>query len=231
MSTETIRLRAPSIYALRARANQSQSQSTSQIGSAATWQPPALPWLARTWSVTHSTLPMWRKARNVRITYTLLPPRQPPGGSGGGSSKEGGEGGGGVRLDDEVCSEPIVKTWMPQPRSIRGVDTPAAGVEAAWNWRGRGWLRIAGSYWEVLGWGEFASDAQGGAATEKEKWVVTWFQASLFTPMGVDLYSDRKEGMSEACFRMVLGALERGEAGEEVAGMCKEEMREVEIKY
>lgn len=34
---------------------------------------PALDWLTTTWSVTHSTLSMWRSARNVRITYKLLP--------------------------------------------------------------------------------------------------------------------------------------------------------------
>ncbi|KAK2629942.1 hypothetical protein QTJ16_000762 [Diplocarpon rosae] len=180
MGTDTIRLRAPSIYGPKASASQSQRQSSSPTGSAATWQPPALPWLARTWSVTHSTLPMWRQARNVRITYTLLPPRPPPGGSGG----EGGL----VRIDDELLG--------------------GAGL------------------------GEFESHAHGGAATtEKERWVVTWFKASLFTPMGVDVYSDRKEGMSEGLYRMISAALERGEAGEEVAGMCRAEMREVEIKY
>ncbi|CAL3963266.1 unnamed protein product [Diplocarpon coronariae] len=213
-SSDAIRLRAPSIYA--PRASPGPSRRPSPTGRAARWQAPALPWLERTWAVTHSTLPMWRQARNVRITYRLLPPARPAGA---------------VRMDDEVCSEPIGQTWVPRPESIRGVDTPAAGVEAAWNWRGRGWLRIASSYWEVLGWGEFESGAPGGPEGERERWVVTWFQASLFTPMGVDLYSDRKQGMSAACSRMILEALERGEAGEEVASMCKGEMREVEIKY
>jgi hypothetical protein len=58
------------------------------------WTPPPLEWLEGTWSVTHSTLPMWRKAKNVRITYKVLPPANP-----------GGE----VCLDDLVENEPTVK--------------------------------------------------------------------------------------------------------------------------
>lgn len=84
-------------------------------------------------------------------------------------------------------------------------------------------MKIASSHWEVLGWGE---DEEGG-----EKWVVTWFQASLFTPMGVDVYSDRKEGVSEALFGRIQRALEDSGAGEEVGRQCKEGMFAVEIKY
>lgn len=160
---------------------------------------------------------MWRKAKNVRITYKLLPPGE---GKGDGVKV--------VCIDDEVSSVPTEKTWLPQPKSIRGVDTPDDKVVAAWNWRGRGLLRVASSYWEVLGWGEFDS-GEGGDAEGKERWVVTWFKASLFTPMGVDVYSSRKEGISEALYRAIEGALERGDAGEEVRDMCKGEMRGVVI--
>ncbi len=73
---------------------------------------------------------------------------------------------------------------MPQPSQIHGIDTPD-GL-GAWRWRGKGLLKIASSRWEILGWGE----------RNGEKWVVTWFAPSLFTPMGIDLYCDRKEGMS-----------------------------------
>ncbi|KAI9046609.1 hypothetical protein LZ554_009352 [Drepanopeziza brunnea f. sp. 'monogermtubi'] len=189
-------------------------------GIRSAWRAPPLAWLERTWSVTHSTLPMWAKARNVRITYKLLP-----------------GGGGETLIDDEVCSEPIgsgqgwgVTAMMAavmqqmQPRCIRGVDTPVTGLEGAWRWRGRGWLRVASSHWEILGWGE--SDVDG----VQEKWVVTWFKASLFTPMGVDVYSDRKEGISEGLYGKIREALEGGLAGTEVAELCKG-MFAVEIKY
>ena len=37
---------------------------------------PDLAWILGTWHVTHSTLAMWRDARNVRITYTNLTPTE-----------------------------------------------------------------------------------------------------------------------------------------------------------
>ncbi|KAE8452490.1 hypothetical protein EG329_000392 [Mollisiaceae sp. DMI_Dod_QoI] len=155
------------------------------------WTPPPLQWLQRTWTVTHSTLPMWRNAKNVRITYKILPPSQP---------------GGKVCLDDTVESSPTKRTLLPQPKKIEGIDTPDPEREGAWDWRGKGLLRIASSHWEVLGWGEWG---EGEGQRERERWVVTWFAPSLFTPAGVDVYSDRKEGGSEALVRDVLGALER----------------------
>lgn len=167
------------------------------------WQAPPLEWLEGTWSVTHSTLPMWRKAKNVRITYKILPPSSPDGP---------------VCLDDTVESVPTEKTWMPQPKAIHGVDTPEG--DGAWAWRGKGLLKIASSRWEVLGWGE----------REDERWVVTWFAPSLFTPAGVDVYSSRKEGVSEGLYGDIEGALQELGA-KEVAELCKSEMMAVKIEY
>lgn len=65
----------------------------------------------------------------------------------------------------------------------------------------------------------------------KERWVVTWFKASLFTPMGVDVYSDRREGVSEALFRSIERGLEEGGAGEQVGVLCKGDMQAVKIEY
>ncbi|KAH6713575.1 hypothetical protein BKA61DRAFT_606008 [Leptodontidium sp. MPI-SDFR-AT-0119] len=195
----TVILRAPSVY-----------NKEAQTGAEAnTWHPPPLAWLERTWTVTHSTLPMWRKAKNVRITYKLLPA------SSSSSSAP-------ILIDDEVCSEPTAKTWLPQPKSIRGIDTPDSSVPdgGAWNWRGKGWLRIASSHWEVLGWGEY----------EGEKWVVTWFEKSLFTPAGVDVYSERKGGVSKGLEEEVRRCIERGGAGRDVGALCEGgELREVVI--
>ncbi|KAF8863966.1 hypothetical protein BDZ45DRAFT_582855 [Acephala macrosclerotiorum] len=189
-----IHLRAPKRY-----------QKTYERDGEGEWEAPSLEWLERTWTVTHSTLPMWRKAKNVRITYKILRPER--------------EGEGGVVvLDDTVESEPTEKTWMPQPKAIHGIDTPDPSTPAAWNWRGKGLLKIASSHWEVLGWGE----------REGERWVVTWFAPSLFTPAGVDVYSDRKEGGSEGLVKEVLGALEEMECVE-VSGVCKQEMRAVKL--
>lgn len=107
---------------------------------------------------------------------------------------------------------------MPQPKSIKGIDTP--DEDGGWNWRGKGWLKIASSHWEVLGWGE----------RHGEKWVVTWFAPSLFTPAGLDIYSSRKEGLSEGLYKDIMKGLESLEA-KEMADLCKAEMREVKIEY
>lgn len=107
---------------------------------------------------------------------------------------------------------------MPQPKQIHGVDTPDPSIPAAWNWRGKGLLKVASSHWEILGWGE-----RGG-----ERWVVTWFAPSLFTPAGVDVYSDRREGGSEGLVREILKGLE-GMGCVEVSGVCKDEMRVVKL--
>ncbi|CAG8982230.1 hypothetical protein HYALB_00013968 [Hymenoscyphus albidus] len=74
--------------------------------------PPPLTWLERTWNVTHSTLPMWKKAKNVRITYKILP-------------RDDGKG---CCLEDEVVYDDIdgkpegcFERWLGM-RQIRGVD-------------------------------------------------------------------------------------------------------------
>jgi hypothetical protein len=146
---------------------------------------------------------MWRKAKNVRITYKILPASSPDGPT---------------LLDDTVESVPTQRTLLPQPKAIHGIDTPDG--DGAWAWRGKGLLKIASSRWEVLGWGE----------REGERWVVTWFAPSLFTPAGVDVYSGNKEGVSEGLFTEIQEAL-KGLEAREVAELCKSEMMAVKIEY
>ncbi|CZS96431.1 hypothetical protein WAI453_009957 [Rhynchosporium graminicola] len=195
----TVTLRTPSTYRKDVQAGSTEETNT--------WQPPSLNWLARTWTVTHSTLPMWRKAKNVRITYKLFPCPS--------STSSSPDVDKDTLIDDEVTSEPTAKTLLPQPKSICGIDTPDHSVPGggAWNWRGKGWLKIASSHWEILGWGEF----------EGEKWVLTWFEKSIFTPAGVDLYSERKGGVSERLLGEVRRVLREGKAGEGVRELCKGE--------
>ncbi|KAF2134774.1 hypothetical protein P153DRAFT_279449 [Dothidotthia symphoricarpi CBS 119687] len=136
---------------------------------------PTLSWLRGSWNVTHSTLPMWKKSRNVRIEYTPVPNTSP------------------LQLDDLVTYQSLTSTAL---KSVHGVDKPfdvpntaAAPAEEgaemsssmAYNWRGKGWLMIASSKWEILGYG----DEEGGG----NSWVVTYFAKTLFTPAGVDFYS------------------------------------------
>lgn len=98
------------------------------------------------------------------------------------------------------------------------MDTPDG--QGGWDWRGKGWLKVASSHWEVLGWGE----------REGERWVVTWFAPSMFTPAGLDIYSSRKEGLGEGLYKDIIMGLEGLEA-EEMAQLVKAEMREVKIEY
>ncbi|KAF9700904.1 hypothetical protein EKO04_000891 [Ascochyta lentis] len=174
--------------------------------------PPPLSWLTGSWNVTHSTLPMWKKSRNVRITYTALPTRT----------------NGLVEIDDVVSYQGVNKS-KKRVSTVRGVDkassppssSPSAPAPAtteaqevereekaspSYTWRGRGLLMIATSKWEILGWGD---EAETG-----NQWVVTFFQKTLFTPAGVDVYARRGQLRGETVER-IKGALEGlgGEVG------------------
>lgn len=117
---------------------------------------------------------MWKSKRNVRIKYTPLPP-----------SHSGIEQSNTDRLDDHVTYQDLKHDKIS---TIDGVDT-AAGTETGrgeWDWRGKGWLKIASSHWEILGWGE---EANGN------KWAVTMFAKTIFTPAGIDIYSQSSSGL------------------------------------
>ncbi|KAL6864142.1 hypothetical protein J3F83DRAFT_742672 [Trichoderma novae-zelandiae] len=164
---------------------------------------PSIDWLSRTWTVTHSTLSMWRDARNVRITYKSLP------------AKPDGR----LRIDDLVEYEPSDKANVL--RSVAGVDTQSSG---GWDWRGKGWLFFVGSHWELLGWGE-----ETRADGEVERWAVTWFAPTMFTKEGLDVYSDRREGLSEESYGRIEEALRRLDA-KALVDMVVQHMKPVEIK-
>ncbi|KAF5703863.1 uncharacterized protein FFB20_03429 [Fusarium fujikuroi] len=166
--------------------------------------PPTLDWITTTWSVTHSTLSMWRDARNVRITYKLLP----------------GTADGRPRLDDLVEYEPLSKDGTL--KTVQGTDTQASSI--GWDWRGKGWLVFVNSHWELLGWGE-AVTSEG----VKERWAVTWFAPTVFTKEGVDIYCDRKEGLSEETYVKIREAL-KGLETKKVPEMVEAHMQPVEIR-
>ena len=147
---------------------------------------PSVDWLAGTWYITHSSLPMWKSNRNIRIEYT---PHSA-------SAK-------GLKLEDVVHYQPLSSD---KKKKVVGVDTASVDGDAgAWDWRGRGWLMIASSHWEVLGWGSLEPDAdiQGDAAG----WAVTYFSKTAFTPAGVDIYFRRKDGPGEKVVENIKKAL------------------------
>lgn len=112
------------------------------------------------------------------------------------------------KLDDLVQYQTLSSDKI---KTVHGVDTASGeGNTGAWDWRGKGWLMIASSRWEVLGWGDLPSVHFHGEE-HIQQWAVTYFAKTLFTPAGIDVYSRRKEGLGDGVMQKIkdaLGALE-----------------------
>lgn len=95
---------------------------------------------------------------------------------------------------------------------------PAAkGVNIGTMRRGAGWLKIATSQWQLLG---FHVSHDSPAESEDPEWVVTYFASTLFTPAGLDIYSRTKDGLSDV---FVEGLVEElGSLGADVAPLVKD---------
>ncbi|EKV06481.1 Calycin [Penicillium digitatum] len=141
---------------------------------------PSNDFITGTWHVTHSSLSLWKGKRNVNITYKLLPT----------------DSAGVQKIDDLVQYQAINSEKI---KSVHGVDTPTPGNPGAWDWRGKGWLMIASSHWECLGFGHADDDNQ---------WIVTFFEKTLFTPAGIDIYSRNKRGLPQTIVDQILSALQ-----------------------
>jgi hypothetical protein len=140
--------------------------------------PPTNDFITGTWHVTHSSLPLWKGKRNVNITYKLLP-----------------EESGVQKIDDLVQYQALDSEKI---KSVHGVDTPTPGNPGAWDWRGKGWLMIASSHWECLGF---------GLTDDGNQWIITYFAKTLFTPAGIDIYSRSKEGLPQETVDGILATL------------------------
>ena len=130
---------------------------------------------------------MWKNKRNVRIKYTPLDPSVAT------ISKENTD-----RLDDLVSYQALDKDKV---QTIQGVDKCSSNGDARgeWDWRGKGLLKVASSHWEILAWGE--EEGTGN------KWVVTEFAKTLFTPAGIDVYSRDCHGLREDTLQRIKEAL------------------------
>ncbi|KAL2007692.1 hypothetical protein VTN00DRAFT_7674 [Thermoascus crustaceus] len=216
------------------------------------------------WHVTLSTLPMWRTNRNVRIRYTLLEPSKPLlGSSGPEPTKPGKKKNASLRLLDRVTyqsqSQSLKSKSRPGTESesgsgsgeneskdkvhcVMGVDTAITtrgkddeGSTWGWEWRGSGWLRLASSRWEVLGYGTITTipgpteedgagpvQAGGDGQEERMDWMVTYFSKTLFTPAGIDIYARPRAVVPEE----LLAGIKRGlkDTGDVVLGRLAEEL-------
>jgi hypothetical protein len=166
---------------------------------------------------------MWRTEQNVRITYSSRPPRDgaiPAARNTDHVEWEAASGKGGVKTVSGGNTAAVSKD-AGEPDSA----TPAQPLDTgSWDWRGKGFLFWVTSHWEVLGWGERPL-ADGGV----ERWVVTWFTRSMFTEEGVDIYCDRKEGVSQETADAILKAL-GGVPAKELADLCNAKMQPVQIQ-
>ncbi|KAI0869491.1 hypothetical protein GGS24DRAFT_478575 [Hypoxylon argillaceum] len=187
-SPNPISLRAPSKYL-------PDPTKASTTTSSDPFVPPPKEWLHGTWTVTHSTLSMWRSTQNVRITYKphIFASTTPFPNDGNGPA-----------VNDNLV-EYEKKNGKGGVKTVLGIEKPDPNVPGAWNWRGKGWLAIASSHWELLGWGERPLASGEGV----ERWAVTWFAPTLFTEEGLDLYSDRKEGLEKETADDIIEALKQ----------------------
>jgi len=133
------------------------------------------------WYVTHSTLPLWKGKRDVSITYTPLFDAGSPQGT--------------VKFDDLVEYYSSSAKPGSKPSTVAGTDHILA--VGRFKWRGNGLLVIASSKWQVLGCN--TSDAKGS-----HPWAVTFFEKTLFTPAGLDIYARSAEGLPEPILKEIL---------------------------
>jgi hypothetical protein len=119
---------------------------------------------------------LWKGKINVKLTYNPLPLPSAVG------DKT-------PDLDDLVEYQ---KSSKSKVSTVKGVSssTKLLKLDYGWafNWRGKGLLAVASSKWEILGWGEEASG---------NRWIVSFFGKTLFTPAGIDVLSSSPNGPSD----------------------------------
>ncbi|KAG8969660.1 hypothetical protein FRC03_001532 [Tulasnella sp. 419] len=151
-----------------------------------------------------STLPLWRSRKNVRLTYDPIE---------GTSISEA--------FLDTVTYNSAKDSKGKKPSKILGADylqsiqVSVDGQKAAkeggdvehsngtrWKWRGKGWLAIATSHWQVLGY-----HIDGG----DDDWVVIYFGKSLFTPPGMDILVRNPEKFDKAKVKTLIETCQSNE--------------------
>ena len=101
-----------------------------------------------------------------------------------------------TKLDDVTSYQPLTSSKF---KHIHGIDTAREADTSLWDWRGKGWLTIATSHWEILGYGDISEEAGGPG-----QWRLTYFTATRFTSAGISVNSRVKEGNPEGVVREIL---------------------------
>ena len=116
--------------------------------------------LSGTWFIISTNFPMWLDGSktNPTFNYTI-------------TEKKGK-----TFLIDEVK---YIKKG--ETKTIKGFDYLDPNNDKAFTWRGKEFLAIAKSHWEVK------------LLDDKSEWAVIWFSKTLFTPEGVDIISKKPQ--------------------------------------
>lgn len=161
---------------------------TRYAGSPSAWAGPTPAWLGRTWTVTHSTSKTYVGQKNCRVTYSP-------------STSSDGR----VAITLNTTSE---KGTSLQRRSTTSLsaDKAAAVTTAISNatlsdFKPKSKLG-SGTKWEILGWGDIASDESGEIV---ESWLVVYYHKTD----SVDIMSSRKQGMGSETAERCRDALRR----------------------
>ena len=98
-----------------------------------------------------------------------------------------------VKFDDLVEYHSSTKP-SGKPSTVAGTDHALAA--GRFKWRGNGLLAVVSSKWQVLGCN--TSGTEGS-----RPWAVTFFEKTLFTPAGLDIYARSAEGLPEPLLKEI----------------------------
>ena len=167
--------------------------------------PPPLKWLSGTWKLTSSTLPRWRKARDVTINYALIPSPAAITGEEISTLQYG------TQLEDfmfwqEPCGPSVTyRSAMGLSKPIRpggkanGELTPdlygdtfhhGERTSLVYTRRGNGWSRLIRQGWEILGYGIHPPSPYGQehiCSADGNSWIVIYVAKTPMAPAGLNI--------------------------------------------
>ena len=128
-----------------------------------------------------------------------------------------------TRINDLVEYRSIAASASSRPSRVLGVDTLDPASPTRFKWRGKGLLLIASSRWHLLGYhspvhGPGPDPDPAFAADAPPAWAVTFFEKTLFTPAGLDIYARAPEGLPADLHAAIVRALHA--LGGEVADLA-----------
>jgi hypothetical protein len=126
------------------------------------------------WFVIASNFPMWTKGNRTRPRFIYSNVRTIAGRT--------------------VMDDTVAYVQKGREKTIIGVDTQDSGVPTRFEWRGKGFLKLLTSRWEIV------------SVSADEQLIALAFHKTLVTPAGIDIIS-RTEQVSEAAYAAILAAI------------------------